>query len=375
MKMKLYQKMRPGGGAKAVQTPADGAQITDEQLAKINQYALSSITADDIYARKYLIAHNMVDRDRERFSEALLDDFVSTFPGKSYLFAHDRGQYLPLGLIFDAFSETMTPEQFAELTGEDARMPEGIDTVKVVWAWFYIARTASAEDIIQNIEAGIYRHGSIGFAAADLAPVKGEYDQILFWEYKAPGEAREASLVWLGAQQGATTQKAAADEETPEEPKPTNKGDMSMKTLKILLGKLLGKSFGDDTTEEQLAQAVEAVIVEKEKQIADLQAEKSELTEMADVGQKYRKQLTDEYVRMKTALGECEETETAAKELTKFAAELPMGFVEGEVAALEKRMAEKFPATHQTKGDERRDKTADGASAGEEGNVLIPDDD
>ncbi|MFW5902063.1 MAG: hypothetical protein ACOCTS_03370 [Thermodesulfobacteriota bacterium] len=375
MKIKFYQKTRLGGGTKAVQIPADGARVTDEQLARINKYALSPLTADDVYVRKYLIAHNMVDRDRERFSEELLDNFAATFPGKSFLFAHDRGDFLPLGLIFDAGTEEMSPEQFAELTGEEARLPDGIEKVKVVMAWFYIPRTETSADIIKNIEAGIYRHGSIGFGAADLAPVKGEYDQILFWEYKAPGEAREASLVWLGAQHGATTQKAAGSGGNHPEPEHNkhNKGDDNMKILKTLLGKCLGKSFGDDVTEEQMAKAVEDAISEKDQRIQTLEQEKSDMSTMAEVGKKYRKLLDDEYVRMKTALGECEETEEAAKQLKGFAAQLPIDFLENEVKALNKRMAEKFPADGQLSGDQRRDKSGDGKGAEE--NELIPAED
>ncbi len=376
MKLKAYSKTRFGAGAKAVQAPDKGASLSEEQLARINQYALSPLTTDDVYARKYLIAHNMVDRDRERFSEQLLDDFVATFPGKSYLFAHDRGDFLPLGLIFDASTEEMTAEQFAELTGEEAKLPDGIETVKVVWAWFYIPRTETAADIIKSIEAGIYRHGSIGFGAADLAPVKGAYDEIMFWEYQAPGEAREASLVWLGAQQGATTQKAAGtgeEADPPAEDDSTNQKGDTMKTLKLLLGKYLGKSFGDDTTEEQLAAAVEGALAEKDQKVETLEADLAEQKTLAEMGQKYVKSLTDEYVRMKTALGECEESEEAGKKLAGFAEKLPLDFLEAENKTLAARMAEKFPSTSQTKGDDRRDKSGDGKDAdGKDDNPLIP---
>lgn len=190
-------------------TAAAGATVTPEILAKINKFALRELTTDEIFVRKYLMAHNAVDRDNERFSEALLEDFARTFPGKSFIISHDRST-LGKGLFFDALTEEMTPEQFTALTGEEAMLPNGKSTVKVVWGWIYMLKAQFNEELIGNIDAGIYRHASIGFRANDIAPVKGQYDQILYYEYQAPGEALEGSLVWLGAQPGATAQKTAA---------------------------------------------------------------------------------------------------------------------------------------------------------------------
>jgi hypothetical protein len=152
------------------------------------------------------MAHNAVDRDKERFSEPLLDDFARTLPGKSLLNGHDR-YTLPMGLFFDAFTEELTPEQFKALTGEEARLPEGVTMVKVLWGWVYMLKAEFNASTTANIDAGIYRHASIGFRATDITPVKGPYDNILYWEYVPPGEALEGSIVWLGAQPGATAQK------------------------------------------------------------------------------------------------------------------------------------------------------------------------
>lgn len=182
------------------------AEVTQEILQKINTYAQQPLTEEEVYVQKYLLAHNGVDRDRERFPEDLLDDYASTLPGKSLLEVHDKHR-LPVGLYFDAITEEMPPEQFRSLTGEDIRLPEGIETAKVVFAWIYTLRKEWNQKLIDNLSAGIYRHTSIGFSATDLKPVKGEFDQILYFEYMAPGEAREGSIVHLGAQQGAIVQK------------------------------------------------------------------------------------------------------------------------------------------------------------------------
>lgn len=199
MKMTAFQK---AFSLKAAQ----GAEVTPDLLSKINKFALRELTADEIFVRKYLMAHNAVDRDNERFSELLLDDFANTFPGKSLLNGHDR-YALAIGLFFDAVTEEVTPQQFTAFTGEEARLPENISMVKVLWGWIYMLKAQFNEQMMANIDAGIYRHASIGFRANDIAPVKGQFDQILYWEYSPPGEALEGSIVWLGAQQGATSQK------------------------------------------------------------------------------------------------------------------------------------------------------------------------
>lgn len=200
---------------------AQGAEVTPEILAKINKFAFRELTADEIFVRKYLMAHNAVDRDNERFSETLLDDFAKTFPGKSFLISHDRSK-LGKGLFFDSLTEEMTPEQFTALTGEEARLPDGKSIVKVVWAWIYMLKAQFNQELIENIDAGIYRHASIGFRANDIAPVKGQFDQILYWEYSPPGEALEGSLVWLGAQPGATAQKIVTSSAEPKNWKKVN---------------------------------------------------------------------------------------------------------------------------------------------------------
>jgi hypothetical protein len=183
-----------------------GANVTPEILAKINKYSLRPLSAEEVFVRRYLMAHNAVDRDNERFPEALLDDFANTLPGKSLLNGHNRLE-LPLGLYFDASTEEMTPEQFKALTGEDPNLPDNVQMVKVLWGWVYMLKADFTEALAANIDAGIYRHASIGFRASDTIPVKGAFNNVLFYEYVSPGEALEGSIVWLGAQQGATAQK------------------------------------------------------------------------------------------------------------------------------------------------------------------------
>lgn len=348
---KQFQKQFGVAGSKAV----SGAEITAAMLATINGYALKELTADEVYVRKCLLAHNAIDRDNERFPESLLDNFASTLPGKSLLFGHDRRSYFPLGLFFDASTEVMTADQFKQLTGEEARLPEGVTSVKVLWGWFYIVKTGSAEDMIANIEAGIYRHVSIGFTAADMNAVKKEANgPVLFWEYVGPGEALEGSLVWLGAQPGATAQKALKDQDNH-----TQEGH-TMKGLIVLLAAMGIKGLVETASEDQVAAGVKALLEEKDAKIKALEKD-------AEVGKAYREDLVTQYVAAKAKLGEVTEREDEQKQLKAVAAGYPLDFLRSELKHLQARVEAKFPAEHQTTGDDgnaQREKSTD--------NPLIP---
>ena len=115
-----------------------GKAPTPEQMAKINQYALVELAPEQVHVRRYLMAHNGIDRDVERFSEDLLNDFAGTLPGKGFFVeGHPSswgGKGGPgKGRYFDASVEGMSAEQFKALTGETIKLPDGIMDVKVRW--------------------------------------------------------------------------------------------------------------------------------------------------------------------------------------------------------------------------------------------------
>lgn len=322
--------------------------ITDELLAKINGYTLAPLLAEDIFIGKQLLAHNGIDRDIERFTEQIVDDFSASLPGKNTLYFHDRGKFLPLGLYFDAKAEEMSVEQFKQLTGDDPNLPEGITTVKVLWAWYYIVKTDDIDSVLKNIIGGVYRHWSIGFNAAGMVPVKKDPNgPVLYWEYVAPAAALEGSLVWLGAQQGATSQKSAGKQ--PED-NDSNKETGIMKTLLLLLGAILSKSFGENTTEEQLADAVKSALGAKDSKITELQEQVDGLKANALIGEKYLTDQAAEYARLKTLLGECEETEAAKTSKVNFAKSMGITFLCEEVKQLQDRVEKQFPSGSQLPG-------------------------
>lgn len=344
---------------------AAGAEITPELLAKINAFALKPLSADEVYARKFLMCHSAIDRDNERFPEDLLDHFATTFPGKSFLFAHDRGEFLPLGLFFDASPEVMAGEQFKLLTGEAAQLPDGVSTVKVVWAWAYMLKE-HRQEIVANIDAGIYRHVSIGFRAADIRPVKKEVNgPTLYWEYVGPGEATEGSLVWLGAQPGATVHKTAG-----KDPAQHPKGVPKMKKILATLGPVLGKSFADDTSEETLADSVKSALGAKDAEITALKKKNSELEPLAADGKGFRDGLVADYVRMKAALGEAETDATKQEGVKSFAAGMQIDMLRSECKHLQARMEKAFPDGQIDGSDPNKNRNEKGA---DENPLIVKD--
>ncbi len=309
-----------------------GAECTPEMLAKINGYALTPLTADQVFVRKFLMAHNCIDRDNECFPPDMLDQFAATMPGKSMLVGHNRRD-LPCGKFFDASTETMTPDQFTALTGETPRMPDGMDQCKVLWAWSYMVKTPGNEELAQQIDGGVCSHCSIGFAAADLTAVrKDPTGPVQYWQYVAPGEALEGSLVWLGAQPGATAQKALRDQTQHTEEVHSMKG-----IIALLVGMGI-KTLVADATEEQIAAGIKTLVAEKDARIAELEGKAAE-------GDAYRADLIADTVKFATLIGELADDEKAKKDEEDFLKTVPMARLKAQRDKYEAKAREKFP-TH-----------------------------
>jgi len=334
-----------------------GADVTAEQLGKINGLAMVELTADAVYVRRFLLAHNCIDRDRERFNEALLDDFARTLPRKGLLWGHQWGPP-GKGLFFDATTEEMTPEAFSALTGETPQLPPDTSMVKVLWGWAYMLKIAENEGVVANLDGGVYRHVSIGFKAESRVPVTDQHGNVLFEEYKPKGEAIEGSLVLLGAQPGATAQKALDIDEASDAhiSAPNDKGgSTSMKWLKMIAAKL-GKP---DLTEETAGDAIAAALDAKDATI-------TELTQKAADGEAYRKSLVDDCLKFGRLLKEMPDDEEGTKKKTEFIGTWPIAEVKTLRDSLEGRARKEFPTEFQLPGkaeDDRQEGTAAQVSA------------
>ncbi|MBB5885473.1 hypothetical protein DYQ93_11410 [Xanthomonas sp. LMG 8992] len=188
---------------------------SDAQLAAIRTYTLADMPAEKLYVRSFVVAHNAIDRDDECFDEALLADFARTLPGKGLFVKHPSGwdgdSGPGKGRWFGAKLERMSVEEARTLLREPAlSFPPGVDTAVLLMGDAYLVRTASNADMLDEMDAGIVGDVSLGFVAKSRQPlVDDQGHELTARRLLGPGEALEASLVWLGAQPGARAIKSA----------------------------------------------------------------------------------------------------------------------------------------------------------------------
>jgi hypothetical protein len=359
---------------------------TDAQLALINKFTRRPFAADELYIGQLRLANNCIDRDDERYSEGMIGEFARTAVGKTFLMDHGKyeSKQNAIGKFFDVEVEKMDLATARAETGEDLRLPEGMTEVQFLSPWFYIPKAGIDERELVKIDAGVYDFTSIGFVCESLVPVADEMGVTLFWEYRGRGETREGSLVYLGAQYGARMKSADGKPEKTANPNdtkdPNEGGKISMKNLAKKLMQAFGKVFTDDD-EEKLFDEIKGIVGDRDTKITALTSELkeqkdtvAELTPLAADGKAYRDGLVTEYVTAKAKLGECDEKPESQEALKKVAAGYPIDHLKKEVALLKDRVAEKFPDEPQTKGDMRKDKSADGKEKGwKEKNPLVPE--
>jgi hypothetical protein len=219
---------------------ATKADPTPQDLAAILDATGRSLSAEDIHVRRARVAHNQHDRTYERFQKAHLERFAETLPGKSLLPGHNTSA-LPLGRWYVAETRTRTEEfptlvrKSAEAMEKGAEIIPGFETARprVTWleAGFFFAQDPSTEGLRKNIDLGVYQDVSIGFSFDDVdcdvckkSYLRSDCPHIRGWrtddgelvtltysgdpkEY----EARETSIVYLGAQQHAELQKQLSE--------------------------------------------------------------------------------------------------------------------------------------------------------------------
>lgn len=322
-----------------------GAAITGEQLAAINSYTLSPLKGEALYVRKMRLAHNAVDRDKERFSEGLLKRFAETLPGKSLLLGHQWGPP-GKGLFFDAVIEEMSLQEAKAVTGEDLVLPETMDRVKFLVSFFYMVKKPEIDGMIADIEGGVLRHVSIAFNAEKREPVKDKDGNVLYHEYRGKGEALEGSIVWLGAQPGAAITKGASPVNIQGEGEDKKKKEE--KTMKEIT-KALG--LGVDATEAEAVKAIsekasrlkflEEVVTPLGDNVTKLAVE--ELLANGADGKAYRKDLVSKQVKWERLLGRVGDTDEACKAREAVLAKRSIAEIKEDLTHLEKTVREKFP--------------------------------
>ena len=275
---------------------ANAGAPTAVQLGAINAQAKARLTAEQVYVFSLRLCDDQVDRDGERFDTAALPGLAKLFVGKTGIVDHQWSAENQVARIF----ETQVVQE------------KGVSYIK---AWAYIRRGGSNDEIIADIEAGIKKEVSVGCAMGrcicsvcgreygSCGHSKGEtYDgQVCCGILQEPVDAYEFSFVAVPAQRDAGV----------------------LKTLgggKRLL-KELAEHFG-------------------------AQKEYRELYKLAQLGQRYEKELQDSVVRLGLSL-DLGVAEPVLRNLAKAAAAEDLLALKG---AWEEKLNEMLPVTTQLLG-------------------------
>lgn len=316
----IKENVRDSQDGKLVKVKNEKAEVTDQDWSEMIKLMIApeKFQKSDFVVYNAWLCHNFVDRDRERFSKGILEDFQRTIIGKSLLEGHNhRG--LGYGRFFSAEIVKIDKARAKEIIGEWTHVNFDAHLDKVIArdgglfflvAKYYILKEGR-EDIINDIDAGIISDMSIGFRAPDMNPVyDDDGESVLWWEYvntgTRTGEAIEASHVFLGAQPGARTRTEAKSFKNNTASEPTKK-DVIMERYNITI------RIGEKVFNKTLINDPENADVLK-GEIAAMQEEfQSEIKALLDE----QKTVADELKALKTTLGsEYDTPETVGKVLT-----------------------------------------------------------
>lgn len=129
-------------------------EVSEADLAQINKFALSPLTAAEVFTFKAVLCDNEVDRQYERFNVKALEDLRKLFLGKTVIKNHSRDANDQVARIYATeLQQTTKTTKSGELYTQ-------------LVAHCYMVRTASNADLIAEIKGGIKREGSVGFSAS-----------------------------------------------------------------------------------------------------------------------------------------------------------------------------------------------------------------
>jgi len=153
-------------------------------VARVNQYTLKPLPAEEICVIEAAASDDQVDRDGEAMSIEILQDFADTAAGKAWMTSHSWGE-LGVGRITRGWLEE-----------------QGDRTVFMVEAYMLRADPEAAA-LIRKIEAGIAPYTSVGFYAPAKVAVRAvdgrEIHQYVRGNQGEHGELLEVSSVFLGS--------------------------------------------------------------------------------------------------------------------------------------------------------------------------------
>jgi len=190
-----------------------------EELAQINRFTKTALTAEQVYAFSVRLCDNEVDRDLERFDGGALERLGELFLGKSGIFDHQWSAKGQTARIYRT-----------EVVREPGRVTAAGDAYCWLKGWAYLLRTEKNAELIAEIEGGIKKEVSVGCSMGrsvcsicgaehgGCAHVKGQmYDgRLCFVELREPLDAYEWSFVAVPAQREAGVLKKRFGQESGE---------------------------------------------------------------------------------------------------------------------------------------------------------------
>ena len=268
------------------------AEITPEQLGKINRYSRRELSPGELYTFSVILCDNEIDRDGERFTVPALKRLAALFVGKTGIFDHNPKGENQTARIFDA-----------DLVVEREKKTSLGEPYTCVKASAYMIRSPKTEELILEIDAGIKKEVSVGCSVAKVtcsvcganlrkegcAHHKGELvdGKVCHAVLDCPTDAYEWSFVAVPSQRAAGVVKGFPAE-TP-------------RTAELLL-----KSF---------AEASQPLILTEAEQ-SSLVAFLAERKEDAAFGKAYRAELLNEVIRL-SALTDREAEHASVCEVAK----------------------------------------------------------
>lgn len=183
-----------------------------EELAAVNAFSKSELSAEEVYCFSVLLCDNEVDRDFERFTEKTLRELSELFVGKTGISDHEWSAQKQKARIYRC--EVLTDSERKNSLGEPYTYLKGRA---------YMLRTEGNAELIEEIEGGIKKETSVGLSVArtvcsicgeelgagSCTHIKGNRygGKLCFGELTGAVDAYEWSFVAVPAQKGAGVMK------------------------------------------------------------------------------------------------------------------------------------------------------------------------
>ncbi len=181
--------------------------VTEKELSLINQYSLTELSAEDVFAFNVVLCDNEIDRDFECFDIDALKSLAVLFIGKTGILDHNMKAENQVARIFATEVETV----------ENQKNSMGENYVRLK-AQAYMLKNDKNKPLIDEILAGIKKEVSINCSVAEIICSvcrkdikKGRCDhqkgKKCYHILKSPTDAYEWSFVAVPAQKKAGTIK------------------------------------------------------------------------------------------------------------------------------------------------------------------------